>query len=141
MSQFFTSGGQYIGTSASASVLPMNIQELFPLGWTDLILQSKGLTRVFSNITIQKHQFFSAQLSLQSNSHLYTGFLGGSEVKAFACNAGDLGSIPVLGRSLGGGNGNPLQYSCLKNPMDRGAWWPTVHGVTKSRNEAMTEVT
>ena len=54
-------------------------------------------------------------------------------VKHFASNAGDLGSIPGLGRSSGEGNGNPLQYSCLKNPMDREAWWATVHGVTKSR--------
>ena len=60
------------------------------------------------------------------------GFPGGSEVKASACNAGDLGSIPGLGRSPGEGNGNPLQYSCLENPMDRGAWWAIVHGVTKS---------
>ena len=51
---------------------------------------------------------------------------GGSEVKASACNAGDLGSIPGSGRSPGEGNGNPLQYSCLENPMDRGAWWATV---------------
>ena len=49
-----------------------------------------------------------------------------------ACNAGDLGSIPGLGRSPGEGNGNPLQYSCLENPMDGGAWWATVHGVPKS---------
>ena len=64
MSQFFTSGGQSIGVSASASVLPMNIQDWFPLGWTDWIsLQSKGLSRVFSNTTIQKHQFFGTQLS------------------------------------------------------------------------------
>ena len=49
-----------------------------------------------------------------------------------ACNAGDLGSIPGSGRSPGEGNGNPLQYSCLENPMDRRAWWATVHGVTKS---------
>ena len=60
------------------------------------------------------------------------GFPGGSEVKTSACNAGDLGLIPGLGRSPGGGNGNPLQYSCLENPMDRQAWWATVHGVTKS---------
>ena len=53
---------------------------------------------------------------------------GGSEVKASACNAGDLGSIPGSGRSPGEGNGNPLQYPCLENPMDRGAWWATVHG-------------
>ena len=60
-------------------------------------------------------------------------FPGGSEVKASACNAGDLGLIPGLGRSPGEGNGNPLQYSCLENPMDGGAWWATVHGVAKSR--------
>ena len=60
-------------------------------------------------------------------------FPGGSEFKESACNAGDLGSIPGSGRSPGEGNGNPLQYSCLENPMDRGAWWATVHGVTKSR--------
>ena len=65
MSQFFTSGGQSIGLSASASVLPMNTQDWSPLGWTGLIsLQSKGLSRVFSNTTVQKHQFFGAQLSL-----------------------------------------------------------------------------
>ena len=61
------------------------------------------------------------------------GFPGGSEVKASACNAGDLGSIPGLGRLPGEENGNPLQYSCLENPMDRGAWWATVHRVVKSR--------
>ena len=65
MSQFFTSGGQSIGVSASTSVLPMNIQDWFPLGWIDWIsLQSKGLSRVFSNTTVQKYQFFGAQLSL-----------------------------------------------------------------------------
>ena len=57
------------------------------------------------------------------------GFPGGSEVKASACNVGNLGSIPGSGRSPGEGNGKPLQYSCLENPMDRGAWWATVHGV------------
>ena len=61
------------------------------------------------------------------------GFPAGSVVKNLLANAGELGSIPGLGRSLGGGNGNPLQYSCLENPMDRGAWWATVHGVTKSQ--------
>ena len=65
MSQFFTSDGKNIGVSASASVLPMNIQDLFPLGWTGWIsLQSKGLSRVFSNTTVQKYQFFGVQLSL-----------------------------------------------------------------------------
>ena len=71
LSQFFTPGGQSIGVSASISVLPMNIQDWFPLGLTGLIsLLSKGLSRVFSNITVQKHQFFSVHGSLQSNSHI-----------------------------------------------------------------------
>ena len=76
MSQFFASGGQSIGVSASASVLPMNIQDWSPLGWTGWIsLKSKGLSRVFSNITVQKHQFFSTQLYLESNSHIHTWLL------------------------------------------------------------------
>ena len=65
MSQFFASDSQSIRASASASVLPMNIQDWFPLGWTGWVsLQSKGLWRVFSSTTVQKHLFFSAQLSL-----------------------------------------------------------------------------
>ena len=59
------------------------------------------------------------------------GFLDGSVVKNLPANAGDLGSITGSGRSTGGRNGNPLQNSCLENPMDRGAWWATVHGVTE----------
>ena len=73
MSQLLASGGQSTGVSASASVLPMNTQDRSPLGWTGWIsLQSKGLSRVFSNTTVQKHQFFSAQHSSQSNSHIHT---------------------------------------------------------------------
>ena len=73
MSQLFASGGQSIEVSASASVLPMNTQDWSPLGWTDWIsLQSKGLSRVFSNTTVQKHRFFSTQLFLESNSHIHT---------------------------------------------------------------------
>ena len=76
MSQFFTSGGQSTGVPASASVLPMNIQDWFPLRLTGWIsLQSKELSRVFSNTTVQKHQFFSTQLSLYSNSHIHTWLL------------------------------------------------------------------
>ena len=76
-SQFFPSGGQSIGASASASVLPMTIQEWFPLGSTCLIsLQSKGLSRVFSHTPVHKQQFLSAQLSLWSNSHIRTWLLG-----------------------------------------------------------------
>ena len=71
VSQFFSSGSLSIGASASASVLPMNIQDWSPLGLTGWIsLQSKGLSRVFSNTTVQKHQFFGTQLSLQFNSHI-----------------------------------------------------------------------
>ena len=64
---------------------------------------------------------------------LHLGFPGGSDNKESACNVGDLCSIPGLGRSPGGGHGNPLQYSCLENLIDRGAWRAIVHGVTKSR--------
>ena len=66
-------------------------------------------------------------------SFVIKGFPDGSDGKASACNAGDPGLIPGSGRSSGEGNGNPLQYSCLENPMDGGAWQATVHGVTKSR--------
>ena len=73
ISQLFAWGGQSIGVSALASVLPMNTQGWSPLGWTGWTsLKSKGLSRVFSNTTVQKHQFFGTQLSSQSNSHIHT---------------------------------------------------------------------
>ena len=74
---------------------------------------------------------------ISSNTQLrgYGGFSGVSESKESACNAGDLGSIPWLGRSPEEGNGNPLQYSCLEYPMDRGAWQSTVHGFAKSQTQ------
>ena len=76
MSQLFASGGKTIWVSASISVLPMNTQGWRPLGWTSWIsLQSKGLSKVFSNTTVQKHQFFGTQLSSQSNSHIHTWLL------------------------------------------------------------------
>ena len=128
MSQLIAWGGQSTGVSALASFFPKNTQDWSPSEWTDWIsLQSMGLSRVFSNITVQKHQFFSAQVSSQSVNGpqiktLCFGiivFSGGSVGKESACNAGDTGdsgSIPGLGRSPGGGYGNPLQYSCLENP-------------------------
>ena len=67
---------------------------------------------------------------------LTLGLPGGSDYKEFACNEGDPGSIPGLGRSPGEGNGNPLQYSCLENSMDRGAWWATVHGAATESDKA-----
>ena len=76
MSQLFAWGGQSTGVSALAPVLPMNTQDWSPLGWTGWIsLQSKGPSRVFSNTTVQKHQFFGAQPSSQSNSHIHTWLL------------------------------------------------------------------
>ena len=81
MSQFFTSGGQNIGVSASASVPPINIQDWFPLGWTGWVSWlSKGPSRVFANTTVQKHQFFSAQLSLWSNYDIQTWLLEKTKV-------------------------------------------------------------
>ena len=92
-------------------------------------MQAKGLSRVFSNTTVRKHQFFGAQPSLWSTSHR------GSNGKEFVCNAGDLGSVPGSGRSPEEGNGYPLQYSCLENPRDGRAWWAAIYGVTQSRTQ------
>ena len=64
---------------------------------------------------------------------MYMGFPDGSDSKESACIAGDPGSVPGLGRSPGEGNGNPLQYSCLENFMDRGALWTIVHGIEKNQ--------
>ena len=72
--------------------------------------------------------FLQSSNEVPYNSHPY----GNSDGKESTCYAGDLGSIPGLGRSLGEGKGNPIQYSCLEKPVDRGAWWATVHGVIKS---------
>ena len=71
--------------------------------------------------------------ALYSSSTSINGFPGGSGIKnpPAACNAGDVSSTPGLGRYSGGGNGNPLQYSCLESPMDREAWWAMIHGVEK----------
>ena len=103
MSQIFASGGQSIGVSASTSVLPMNTQDC--------------------------HQ--SVLKIIYSPLRVLPGFPGDSVVKNIPVSAGDRGLIPGPWRSPGGGNGNPLQHSCLENSMDRGAWWATVHGVAK----------
>ena len=142
VSQFFTSGGQSIGASASASVLPMNIQDWFPFGLTGLIsLESKGLLRVFSNTTVQKHQFFSAELSLWSNSHIHTWhtkqiFLPWWLRQWRIClSCRKPGFNPWVRKIPRRRNRNPPQYSCLGNPMNRGAWQAAVHGVTKSQTQ------
>ena len=74
-------------------------------------------------------------LIFESNIFGDLGFPGGSDGKESSCNAGDLGLIPGLGGSPGEGNGEPFQYSCLENSMDRVAWWAIVHGVTKSQTQ------
>ena len=84
-----------------------------------------------SNIQLIYNKLLKYNLCELGDSHIC--FPGGSEVKASACNEGDLGLIAGSGRSPGEGDGNPLQYSCLKNPMDGGAWWATVYGVAKSQ--------
>ena len=132
-------------------------------------LLSKGLSRVFSSTTVQKHQFFSAQpFFVVQLSHLYMttgkntaltiwtfagkvmsllfnmlsrGFSGCSDGKETACNGGNPSSIPGSGRSPGGGNGYPFPYSCLENPMDRGAWQATAHGVAQSHTTEATQHT
>ena len=73
------------------------------------------------------------------NLKLLLGYLDSSVSKESTCNAGDPGSIPGLGRSPGEGNSNSFQYSCLGNPMDRGAWWATVHGIARIRHELATK--
>ena len=121
MDQLFASGDQSIGASATALVLSMNIQGWFPLWLTSLIsLQSKELSRVFSSTTVQKHQFFSIQPSLWSNSYICIWLLEKPyrplSTKWCLC---------FLIHCPGERNGNPLQYSCLENFMDRRAWQAT----------------
>ena len=95
------------------------------------LLLLHGVSSVTSN-SAQDSIFYSpVQAGKLFLGPALTGFSGGSDGKVSACNAGDPGSIPGLGRSPGEGNGNPLQYSCLENPMDRGAWWATVQSRTR----------
>ena len=94
----------------------------FRMDWLDLLAVQRTLKSL-----LQHH---SSKASILGPS---AGFPGSLDGKASACNAGDPGSIPGSGRSPGEGNGNSLQYSCLENPMDGGAWWATVHGVAKNQ--------
>ena len=117
----------------------MNIQDCFPLGWTGWIsLLSKGLSRVISSTIIQKQQFFGAQHSLWSNSHIHTRLLEKTIALTIWTVVNKMMSLLFNMLSsfvIGEGNGTPLQYSCLENPMDGGAWWAAVHGVAKSRTQ------
>ena len=110
MSQISALGGQSIGVSASTSVPPMNIQDWSPWGWTGCIsLQPRGLSRVFSNTTVQKHQFFGVQL-LYSPTLISMDFPCGSAGIESTCNVGYLCLIPRLGRTSGEGKGYPLLF-------------------------------
>ena len=119
-------------------------EDLFPSFSVQLPWQTVGWRRLSCRLAVlcsefegerNNNQGVAKQRGLKSSIYkVCTHFFpGGSEVKASASNVGDQGSIPGSGRSPGEGNGNPLQHSCLENPMDRGAWWATVHGVPKSR--------
>ena len=109
-------------------------------------LLSKGLSSVFSNTTVQTPQWRSSNTTVIVLHELFLtcpfhsmGSPGGTVVKNPPASAGDTGvagSILGLGRSPGEGNGNPLQYSCLGNSMNRGAWWATVHGIANESNTA-----
>ena len=108
-----------------------NFQELLPVL---IILSSLYPLRLFFFFWMQYPlEFLLCRHRFDVIIFLILGFPGGSEGSASACDTEGPGSIPGLGRPPGEGNGNPLQYSCLENPMDRGAWWATVHGVAKSR--------
>ena len=111
------------------------------------ILQARILewAAISFSITIMEENIKNDFLYTHTHTHTHTyicivelGFPGGSAVKNLSAKAGDLGLITGWGRAPGGGHGNPLQYSCLENAMDRGAWWATVHGVTKSQTQLST---
>ena len=122
------------------SVLPMNTQAWSPLGWTGLIsLQAKGLLRVFSNTTVQNHQFFSAQFSLATHSSAPAWKIPWAEEPSRlqsmrSLRVGHDWATSLFSLScIGEGNGNPLQCPCLENPRDGGAWWASVYGVAQSQ--------
>ena len=97
-----------------------------------LLLFGKTLCRFDVKLTFEQHGFeLHWWISFHCICTTVLDLPGGSGIKNLSASAGDVGLIPESGRSLGEGNGNPLQYSCLGNPTDRGAWWATVHGVAK----------
>ena len=107
------------------SLLVYNIKASFLI---PLSLPSQDDSTIFSTLRGKREAFFT-------QGHINKGFPGGSDGKESSCNAGDRGSIPGSGRSSEKGNGYPVQYSCLQNPTDRGAWQTTVHGITKSQTQ------
>ena len=118
---------------------PLLLRHSFPASGSFLrLIRQFILSLLFYNDVYHMHNsvyrllFSFISLFLILYYCIFKGFPGGSEVKASPCSAGDLGSIPGLRRSSGEGNGNPLHYSCMENPMDGGAWWASVRGVAES---------
>ena len=111
-------------------------------GWLERAWHSQETSSTDDKVILMSgHQIPSESLIFFSKKiHLFL-YRASWEVKASACNVGDLGSIPGSGRSPGEGNGNPLQYSCLENHMDRGTWWATVHRVARSRTRLSDRAT
>ena len=108
--------------------------------FASLLVTSVRSKHTHSNTILRLSQIIVTVLNLTDRSLCHPSRCPHISVsKSSACNAGDLGSFPGLGRSLGEGNGNPLQYSCLENPMDRGAWQATVHGTARVRHNLATE--
>ena len=134
MSQFFAAGGQNIGASASASVLSMSIQGWFPLGWTGLILQCKGLSRVFSSTTVQKHQFFGVQPSLWSSSHICTWLLEKTKALTIQIFVSKVMSLlfNMLSRFVIACLRAQL-YQSLCGPMNCSQLGSSVHGIFQAR--------
>ena len=125
-----------VGKSSGRECFLVPLPPGAPMGSTPSVTTSDAtLHRTVSRAFV--HLSFNCSLSCLSG--LPVGFLGGSVGKESACNAGDPGSISDLGRPPGEGIGNLLQYSCLKNPMDRGYWQTTVHGVTKVGHDLLTQ--
>ena len=125
-------------TNAAHRISFVNGYSMFPVVWVSYpTVTGVFLSHVVLNILSRINMWISnTSVPLTWNyvliNELYKIKAGGSDGKESACNAGDQGSVPGSGRSPGEGNGNPLQYSCLENSMDRGAWQATVHGVAKS---------
>ena len=110
-------------------------RKCYPLQYSGLENSRDYIVHGVAKSWTQLNDFHFTSFLIFKLQLLFMGFRGGSDSKEFACYAEDLGSIPGLRRSPGGGHGNTLQYSCQENPMDRGAWWTMVRRVLKSQTQ------
>ena len=140
---------KYIGIAISSQLLTFD-SSLVHVLYFSLDFQIMRLVLLPSSSNPQFFFFFFFRIInflpvlesfLSPSLSIYIDTYCGSVSKESACNEGDSGLIPASGRSPGEGNGNPLQHSCLENPMDRGAWWATVHGSEKVRHDWVTNRT